>query len=247
LTLSKNYEDVFIDNVIFDNNLINQFVEEVIKAIFKFFSLENLHFGYKLSVGILIVLAVLFVNDFLGLSRHFILNSKLEQIIQLKQVEPNILKDDTAVLNKYKKLKSAIINDQSKWEAFYSSVRNIAVRPRVLQSQQPNTPNNSGKSSKSTIDWVSIGAMGFFYMAIGFMVFAMFFSLFNKEITSKEKVIQIASMAVISPMIYYLGWLYKLLILQIPIIGGYIWINSAIAFIMPVIITTLIIIRTNKK
>ena len=61
---------------------------EFIKAIISFFSYKGLHAGYKLSVVVLVILGLFLADDFIGFSRHYILNSKLEQIIELKQIDP---------------------------------------------------------------------------------------------------------------------------------------------------------------
>src|SRR5579859_1398241 len=91
-------------------------MEKIVSAIVEFFSNKSLHIGFKLSISFFIFLVLVLLNDFLGISRNYILNARLEQIIELKQVDPYILKDDTTVNKMYLQIKSAIINDESKTE-----------------------------------------------------------------------------------------------------------------------------------
>lgn len=230
---------------------------EVFKVIIEFFTNKGLHIGYRLSLAILILFGILFLNDFLGVSRNYMLNSKLQQIIELKQIDPDILKDDTTVNYRYLQLKNEIINNKSKTEEifirinkFFSSLKPASTIPsrNPVTSVIPSTTSNrslGAQTSTSSIihshldtsnpkfDWSDFSAMISFYVLITVIIAVLVYGIFADKSSFKSKIGVIVVLIIAVPVIYFIGLFYKWAINLIPIFTNYEWINYLIDFLIP--------------
>jgi len=223
-------------------------MEGIFKAIVAFFNSKSLHLGYKLSITILVVLIVFIVNDLAGISRHYLLNAKLQQIIALKRIDSNILKDDSLVNERYLELKAEIVEDDSYCSELIASIKDwFSVAP--IQGATVVKPNNNNRSIENRPTfWLNFTAMVDFYIVIFITIVVGVSYFFDKKNNTKDIISGSVGALVLCVALYFIGLFYKFLVLLIPIIDGYVWINCIINFIIPFAISTMAMIyRKNKK
>ena len=209
---------------------------ELFNSIFAFFTNKGLHIGYKLSLAILVIFSALLVNDYFGFSRGYLLDSRLDQIIKLKQIDPQILTHDSVVNRKYLKVKEEVINERSVTEEVIGFIKNLSG------NKHGPVPNVKVKNAF----WLDISAMAYFYFAIIVFIFTLIWIIFKKYEVSKDKVSTIAGLIMFMVAAYFVGKLYKLLVSSIPVIYGYEWINYSLYFAVPFVITAAIIVWKTK-
>lgn len=218
---------------------------DLIKAIIVFFANKGLHLGYKLSIALLALLTLFFLNDISGFSRQYFANSALDQIVKLKQIDPDILEHDTLVNKKYFRLKSNIINDESQTAEFIKGTKSFI-------NWLSNPSRNHGASSYwgPETDWLEWSTLLFFYFTIIVMFFTVFPAVLEKGRTFKEKIMLLATYVSTVGLIYFIGKCYKYIISIVPLINRYEWVNYSIYAILPFLIAgawALWTVKTDKK
>jgi len=216
---------------------------EVFKIIVDFFTNKALHLGFRVSLFIVVVLGAFLINDYYGFSRHYVLNSKLDQLIKLKQIDSNVLKDDSAVKQKYLITKREILNDRSYIERVFTNTNSVSIHTYSKETIPNEQPSNL-KSSRSI--WLNLSSMGFFYLLIIIFISVLVSSLFDNK-TAKEKFRIFIGVLAASIVFSLIGLLYKFFVSLIPLIPNFEWVSYIVYFLFPTTIAIYLAFRFTKE
>jgi hypothetical protein len=196
-----------------------------IDIAFKFLQDKTKHIALRVSVPFIIIIAAIVLNDIYGVSRNFLLNRKLEQLIELKKVQPDIL-NDKLYLKNYTEIKREILLDSSFIISTWKNTHFFGSKSASVIKTPP-TSKPSISDFKRTL-WFDISTMGLAYLSSLIMFGVSISSLFISK-TFKERWNVISASIFIILILLGLGRIYRELIeATIPIYENNIWLNYSL-------------------
>ncbi len=227
------------------NNLLDKIID--------FFRDKSVHVSFRVSLALAIMLFLFVINDYLRWSHYHKIDSQLQQIIILKQIDSNVIHNDTTISRKFTELKKAIVYDTSFFESAIVAIKNTKLFNsgkeinRKIKTHDQKSENTTNSQSYNSINWFDITAMLFTYVTILILSIALLVTLFAKSDTLKNKLSIVVGIIIFILLMYGVGRIYTSGISLIPIFNP-ILINYTINIIGQIlIISALRFFYTNNK
>jgi hypothetical protein len=205
-------------------------MDDIFSKAIDFLRDSTVHFSYRVALGILIVLGLLLFNDIFGWTRYHTVDAELQEILMIKEIDSNVLNNDTAINRKFRYLKDAVVHNRSYTSVLISNVKKLISPNEKLVGKQ-GSPSSTIKESRDkssvAIDWLTISAMWLTYLLIVIIAIAMLYEAFFVDESTQQRVTTIVGMSLFIPFVYFIGKVYSFLISLLPVFE-HIWINYSV-------------------
>jgi len=206
---------------------------EIAHHIVQFLKNKGIHITVRLATIVLSLTALVILNDVTGFTRNYLLNSRLDQIIKLKQIDHDVLKNDSSANKKYLEIKNELINNQSVTGKLIDQAKNVTMNLKT-------TPISNSS-------WLYLSTMAYFYVVVIIFLAVLVSTIVGPAGGKGEKIKTIASIVVAIIAIFIIGTVYKLLVSLIPCFINFEWINYSVYFFLPFLFTYFIQRNIRKK
>jgi hypothetical protein len=202
-------------------------VDEIIKVFVNWFNNPKIRTSFRVSLAVCLTFLLLFLNDILGISRNYILDKRLSQLIELQKLEPNIIQTDKAYNHEYQKTKEQILKNESHTNRLLNFIKGYSFNSNPIPVD-PIKPPNSNNPKGTSIDWFDFSARIVFYLIEIFIILTFVFGVIFSKDDSKGKTSATVGLLIVFLVIHALGSIFKFLISLIPIFENSLWINYLI-------------------
>jgi len=205
-----------------------------ITQLFDFLKDRNLHLSLRVGSLVIVLIMAIGFNDWIGFTRNYQIDAKLNQLEKLKRLDANQL-NNPVIQSKLKNLS----NDISNSEPFI-----YKLVPRVLVN-----PDNdySGVVIPISADWYDITAMSLSYIVIIFSFIVLISIVWSRK-PWKEIVNAFIGVVAVVLVTFGAGKLYKyILLLIIPIFDDHIWINYTLNVMIQAGVIITLVVKARRK
>lgn len=193
---------------------------DIFKHIFDYIFIKTKNGWARFYQLLFVILILLFINNYFGITENIRVNQKLSQLEKLKNLDPDSFQADSSVHKEITLIKYSLLNKS-----------NFTEKSRVFISTQ----------FRSMLNWRSFSAGFTFLLAIIFMPFAIF-----SDKTSRLGWQEVLGLLIMELFVFITCILFIKVLGLIPDLK-YAWINHVINILVQVLIITTIIVAENKK
>ncbi|PZO28148.1 MAG: hypothetical protein DCE86_12340 [Flavobacteriaceae bacterium] len=216
----------------------------MIDSLFKYFLSRENKISTKAAIGILGIIAVLLLNDYLNFSDSYIVNNKISQIKNLNSIIKDSASDCQTVLFAVEARKK-IISDSSFVDISKNYMQKLSWENKTVPHNQSKIEEKVTKPSKIRLDykdiWLHLSSSGLIYL-IGFVVGV--FTFFNNKgslISNFAIAIAVISIFVVfACFVTYFMWLIPVLSMD------YLILNYILNLVLQVLLITSMVYGTRK-
>lgn len=197
---------------------------DILSTLYNFLLDRTKHIALRISVPLLVVIILFVVNDLTSFSKSYLLNRKIEQLIQLKKVDPSILKTDTAFSNRYFQIKKEILNDSSNIYQWWLQIKELKFN---ISKEVTNKSEDVDRKNSINKLWLNITQMALAYLMCLILLIIMISALFMGK-NAKERWNVISACVFLFIVIMGMGYGFKSVLDYLIPIYQSIWINYLI-------------------